>query len=124
MKLTRTEYKNSVYNILKSSDTSHPTWTSIDYFQRLSRPLTKLYLINDKQGIIFLHISNELGCYIKPEFQGKGLAGKALAELIFQNPRQYYWATVRNDNLESREFLKKIGFTPDGIVYGLDKTNE
>lgn len=120
MKLIETKYTGFVYNILKSSDVHHKEWTTIDYKNRLVRPFTKLYFINDKQGIIFLHISNEIGFYIKPVYQNKGLAKEALTEIIHQNPRNYYWSTARNDNYASKRLLEKIGFTPNGIVYSLN----
>ncbi len=83
----------------------------------------KNYLINENQGFVYVEDTNEIGYFIKDEFHGKGLATMAIKQMLELNPRKYYFAKVQSNNESSLNVIRKLGFIPKGIVYGLDSDN-
>jgi RimJ/RimL family protein N-acetyltransferase len=78
-----------------------------------SKPYSKWYIIKkDKQnvGSIYLSKQNEIGIFIKKEFQKDGLGTDSMKLLMKKNPRSRYLANVSPKNLKSQKFFKKSGF--------------
>lgn len=79
----------------------------------MSKPYSKWYIIvynNENAGSIYLTKQNEIGVFMKKEFQHKGLGKKALSLLIKNNPRSRYLANVSPLNTKSIQFFKNNGF--------------
>jgi len=78
-----------------------------------SKPYSRWYIIkkNDQKiGSIYLTKQNEIGIFIKKEFQKEGLGMKSMKLLIMKNPRSSYLANINPKNLKSAKFFKKFGF--------------
>jgi len=121
MILKETENLDLLYDIFQKSDVNHKDISKENFYLLCKRPNTKIYLINENQGYIYLHHTNEWGIYIDPKFKGHGLHNKAFLEMCKINPRKYYWGTVRNNNFPAMKALTKLGFLPKGLVFAIDK---
>ena len=77
----------------------------------------KFYLIENK-GFITITDRNEIGYGTLPQYRRKGIAKKALKELMDIEPRKYYWALIDKNNEISMKFIQSLKFVPRGIVYG------
>ena len=78
-----------------------------------SKPYFIWYIINknDKKiGTIYLSKQDEIGIFIKKEFQNEGIGIKALELLIKKNPRKKFFANVNPKNFKSVQFLENFGF--------------
>ena len=78
-----------------------------------SNPYTKWYIIiqkNRKIGSVYLTEINEIGLFLKKEFQAKGLGQSSLELLMKLNPRSRYLANVSPKNKKSADFFKKNNF--------------
>jgi RimJ/RimL family protein N-acetyltransferase len=79
----------------------------------MSKPYSRWYIIkykNKNAGSVYLTKQNEIGIFIKNEFQNKGI-GKVTLQLLFKkNPKSRYLANVSPKNLKSIEFFEKNGF--------------
>jgi len=78
-----------------------------------SKPYSRWYIIkkNDQKiGSIYLTKQNEIGIFVKKEFQKEGLGMKSMKLLIMKNPRSRYLANINPKNLKSTKFFKKFGF--------------
>jgi len=89
-------------------------------FTKFSKSKSIKYII--KKGHInigFVHIlaNNEIGYYIIPEFQGRGIGTWAVSEMIRMHPRDRYYATVNNKNIGSVKLITSLGFRPKATVY-------
>jgi ribosomal-protein-alanine N-acetyltransferase len=66
-----------------------------------------------------LHRKAELGYWILPEYQGKGLAAEAISAMIthgFENMALHrIEAEVETENAPSSRILRKMGFELEGI---------
>lgn len=100
--LTPIKYEEQKIFVQKfiDSDKTHPylNWNIIE--------------INHKPiGSLTLHrASNELGFWIIPEFQGKGIGPIAVKKFMYLCGKKYYSAFVRPDNHASISLVKKLGF--------------
>lgn len=81
----------------------------------------KRYIItsenNDKLGFVVITKSDEIGYFLSPEYEGKGIALDAVKQLMELNPRKRYFATIHNKNKRSINLIKKLGFYPKGTIY-------
>jgi len=78
-----------------------------------SKPYSRWYIIkkNDQKiGSIYLTKQNEIGIFVKKEFQKEGLGMKSMKLLMMKNPRSRYLANINPKNLKSTKFFKKFGF--------------
>lgn len=78
-----------------------------------SKPYSKWYVIyyeNERCGSTYLSKQDEIGIFIKNEFQEKGIGKKALLELMIKNPRPRYLANVSPKNKKSIKFFTNNGF--------------
>lgn len=89
----------------------------------MSKPYSKWYivLVNDiKAGTVYLTHKNEVGIFIRNEFQGKRIGHKALRLLIQKNPHRIYYANINPQNRKSIRFFKNNGFRPMQYTYELN----
>jgi RimJ/RimL family protein N-acetyltransferase len=78
-----------------------------------SKPYSSWYIIlqdNDKIGTVYLSQEDEVGIFIKKEYQKKGIGKKALKLLIKKNPRKKFYANVNPENSKSIQFFEDFGF--------------
>ena len=90
---------------------------SFDEFFKLD---FKRYMItNGKETFGFVQIvkNNEIGYFLDPKYEGKGLATEAVKKLMELVPRDRYFATVNNKNERSKKLVTKLGFSPKGTIY-------
>jgi len=108
-----------LFDMLKKRDSrvniSHrtvPTYRNHVKFV-LSKPYSKWYIIKyqtQKVGTIYLSKQDEIGLFIKNEFQRLCLEKKALQSLIKLNPRDRYLTNINPKNTKSKKFFQKNGF--------------
>lgn len=117
-KITESDYRFLYVLLLErnpKANISHkkmPTYTEHKIFV-MSKPYSRWYVIkyeNKNAGSVYLTKQNEIGIFIKKEFQNKGIGKVVLQLLIEKNPKSRYLANVSPKNLKSMEFFKKNGF--------------
>tara|TARA_B100000029_G_scaffold429534_1_gene439975 strand:- start:215 stop:652 length:438 start_codon:yes stop_codon:yes gene_type:complete len=96
-----------------------------------SSPYSKWYIINyckRKIGSIYLSKQNEIGIFLKKDFQGKHFGKLAFDLLVQKNPRKRYLANVNPKNKDSQKFFKTNSFRLIQYTYELipkvDSKNE
>jgi len=104
-----------MYSILLQSRKDIPKETFLKFARE-----RKHYVINKNQGFVFIGDNNEIGYYIDKMAQGRGLATRAVKELMKQNPRKYFFTTITNKNKASQKVVENLGFKPKGTLWGLD----
>ncbi len=108
-----------LYNLLKernpNMNISHkkmPIYSEHVKFVK-SKPYTKWNVIEygkQKIGSIYLSKNNEIGIFLKKQFQGKNVGQESLVLFMKINPRKRYLANVSPKNTASQKFFKKNGF--------------
>lgn len=108
-----------LYNLLKernpNMNISHkkmPRYSEHVKFVK-SKPYTKWNIIEygkQKIGSIYLSKNNEIGIFLKKQFQGKNVGQESLVLFMKMNPRKRYLANVSPKNIASQKFFKKNGF--------------
>ena len=121
-----------LYNHLKERDSraniSHkrmPTYTEHVKFVT-SKPYSKWYIVmygSKKIGSIYLTKMNEIGIFIKKNFQDGGVGQRTLELLMKKNPRTRFLANVSPKNKKSTEFFKRNGFKLIQHTYELEPKN-
>ena len=119
-----------LYNLLKERDPvaniSHlkmPSYHEHVKFVK-SKPYSKWYVIyhnSRKIGSVYLSKQDEIGIFLKKNFQSKGVGKEAIEILIEKNPRSIYLANVSPKNTSSKKFFKKQGFRLIQYTYELKK---
>jgi len=118
-----------LFNLLKERDPntniSHkkmPTFTEHKQFVK-SKPYSYWYIIKlsrKKIGTIYLSKNNEIGIFIKKEYQNKGIASEALKLLINSHSKKRFLANVSPKNKFSAKFFKNNNFKLIQHTYELD----
>lgn len=108
-----------LYNLLKernpNANISHkkiPMYSEHVKFIK-SKPYTKWNIIEygkQKAGSIYLSKNDEIGIFLKKQFQGKNVAQESLKLFMKMNPRKRYLANISPKNIGSQKFFKKSGF--------------
>ena len=121
-----------LYNLLKertpNANISHkkmPTYSEHVKFVK-SKPYTKWNVIEygkQKVGSIYLSKNDEIGIFLKKQFQGKNVAQESLELFIKLNPRKRYLANINPKNVISQKFFKKNGFKLIQYTYEFEKIN-
>ena len=85
----------------------------------------KIIEINDKKaGSLTLHKkNNEIGYWLFPEFQNKGIGTNAIKEFIEINKKPYYTIRTHIDNKRSQHISEKLGFSLTHYEYRLKFEN-
>lgn len=104
----------------KNANISHKKMPSLaeHYMFILSHPYKKWSIICidfpgvglKKVGAIYLTNLNEIGIAIKKEFQGMGIAKKAITQYMKQNGPGIYHANISPKNEKSINLFKGLGF--------------
>jgi len=107
------------YELLKERDNtiniSHKKMPSREKSDKFNASKPYVYdfmiLVNDKEvGRVYVTKGNEVGIYIKKEFQHKHYGRKAIS-LLFNKVRfKKYYANIAPLNIRSQKFFKKLGF--------------
>ncbi len=126
-----------LYELLKERDPtvniSHKQLPDYEQHKKFikSSPYSKWYIIyydQTKIGSIYLSKQNEIGIFLKKDFQRKDLRQTALDLLIHKNPRKKYLANINPKNKDSHRFFKTNGFRLIQYTYELipkvDSKNE
>ena len=81
----------------------------------------KRYIITNENsedlGFVVITKGDEVGYFLKPECQKKGIAAEAVRMTMKLNPRKRYFATIHNENKRSINLAEKLGFKAKGIIY-------
>jgi len=99
--------------------------TFYEFEERFCHAGNKIYFViinNAKIGFVMISSRNELGYFILPKFQNKGIGNQAIKQLMMKEKREYYWALVDFDNKESKKFAQSIGMVPSSLVYSVDSS--
>jgi len=78
------------------------------------------YIIQNEVGMIFLTCLNEIGIFLMPEYQGRGIAWKAIESLMALHPKPCYLANIAPTNHKSIKFFQKHGFKNIQNTYKLE----
>ena len=117
-----------LYELLKNRDPitniSHKNMPSHSTHLKFikSNPYSKWYIIQigrKKIGSIYLSKDNEIGIFLKNDFQSKGVGRIALKQMMSQNPRQRYLANISPKNKKSIQFFKQNKFKLIQYTYEL-----
>lgn len=118
-----------LYELLRERDPkaniSHkkmPTFQEHGEFVK-SKPYKKWYVIkfeNQKIGSVYLTEQNEIGIFIKKEYQGNNFGNQILKLLINKNPEKRFLANVNPKNKKSINFFKKNNFKLIQHTYELE----
>jgi RimJ/RimL family protein N-acetyltransferase len=121
-----------LYNLLKERNSnmniSHkkmPTYSEHMKFIK-SKPYTKWNVVEygkQKVGSIYLSKNNEIGIFLKKQFQGKNIGQESLELFMKMNPRKRYLANVSPKNIVSQKFFKKNGFKLIQHTYEFEDIN-
>lgn len=121
-----------LYNLLKernpNMNISHkkmPTYSEHVKFVK-SKPYTKWDVIEygkQKIGSIYLSKNDEIGIFLKKQFQGKNVGQESLELFMKMNPRKRYLANVNPKNTISQKFFKKNGFKLIQHTYEFEEIN-
>lgn len=72
---------------------------------------------DEKIGYVHMIKNNEIGYFLSPEYQGKGIGPQAVKKMMDLHPRQTYFATIHNKNYPSINLVTKLGFKPKGTIF-------
>jgi GNAT superfamily N-acetyltransferase len=126
IRLVRATKKDTrfVYEVVKDWLNRHAdhsvTVLKMPSFAKFSKSKSTRYIIKKgKTSIGFVHIlaNNEIGYYMIPEFQGKGIGTWAVFKMMKMQPRDRYFATVNNKNIGSVKLITSLGFRPKATIY-------
>jgi len=129
LKLISEKDHKFLYELLKerepSMNISHkkmPTFNEHVNFV-LSKPYSKWYIILQgikKIGTIYLSKQNEIGLFLKKEFNIANIKKVVLKLMIEKNPKKRYLANVNPKNKELIKFFKKNNFKLLQYTYELE----
>ena len=91
-----------------------------DFVKRnFSKKSINYTIINERdEKIGYIHMNqNEIGYFLAPEYRGKGIGSQAVKKMMELNPRKTYFATINNNNIQSINLVKKLGFKPKGTIF-------
>ena len=93
----------------------------------LSKPYSKWYIILQgikKIGTIYLSKQNEIGLFLKKEFNIANIKKVVLKLMIEKNPKKRYLANVNPKNKELIKFFKKNNFKLLQYTYELEMMDQ
>ena len=71
-------------------------------------------------GNVYLTSQNEIGIFIKKEYQGVGYSKKAIAILMEKHPKKSYIANINPRNIKSISLFTSLNFTFVSETYKLE----
>jgi len=133
-----------LYNMLKERDETmtifHKTMPTFEEHVKfvMSKPYDAWYIIlvdSRKIGHIYInnfqdkHLKNQVGWWIKKEYQGVGFVIPAFTKLKQMHERSKYVATINPKNKPAIYLIEKLGFKltityPNYLLYELDNQSD
>ncbi len=119
-----------LYDLLKERDPraniSHKKMPSFEQHLKfvMSKPYSKWYVIEafkNNVGSIYLTKDNEIGLFIKEDFDAKGIASKAIKLLIEKHPHSRYLVNISPKNKKLIQFYKNQKFNLIQHTYELEQ---
>lgn len=98
--------------VARISHKTMPTYEEHEAFVA-SRPYAYWYLIHDGAqvvGAVYLTYENEIGVHIFEEYQRRGHARRAIAEIMKRHPREQFYANIAPHNETSKQLFVSAGF--------------
>ena len=92
----------------------------------MSKPYSVWYIVyhkKEKIGSFYLTKQNEIGIFIKTEFQKMGLSQKTMLLIIKKHPKKRFLANVNPKNKKSIKFLTSFGYKLIQQTYELNIKN-
>lgn len=94
---------------------SHREMPSFEQHQDFvdSHPYKAWYLIcadGDPIGATYLTKQNEIGIFIKKDYQGNGYGGHAIRQVMKMHPAEQFYANIAPGNTRSIAMFDKLGF--------------
>lgn len=127
--ITKNDFR-FLYELLSERDPvaniSHKKMPTYDEHVRFvtSKPYLRWYVVyynGKKSGSVYLTRQNEIGIFVKKEWQGKGIGSQILELIIEKNGPGRYLANISPKNKKSIEFFKNNGFNLIQYTYELIK---
>lgn len=122
-----------LYEMLKERppeiNISHNEMPTIDDHVKFvqSNPYKKWYIIEDdhiKMGHCNIGrnimLDNEIGYWLRPKYQRKGIGTMAVKDMMYLNPRKRYLANIAPKNTKSQQFIESLGFKKCQCTYELN----
>ena len=132
LKIVKKQDCQFLYKLLKErgpvASISHkkmPTYSQHVKFV-MSKPYSVWYIVyhkKEKVGSFYISKQNEIGLFIKTEFQKMGLSKKIMQLIIKKHPKKRFLANVNPKNKNSIKFLKNNGFNLIQQTYELNMKN-
>ncbi len=127
--ITQSDFR-FLYNLLKERNLnvniSHkkmPTYSEHIRFVK-SKPYAKWSIIEyggKKAGSIYLSKNDEIGVFLKKQFQGINIGQESLESFMKMTPRKRYLANVSPKNISSQKFFTKNGFKLIQYTYEFER---
>ena len=116
------EDKKFIYNLIEqflktNLSITFLTMPSFDDFFKIKIKRRMVTYEEKTVGFVQMLENGEVGYFIDPSYQGKGIATKAVELLMDENPRERYFASINNDNIASIDLVKRLGFHPKATVF-------
>lgn len=121
-----------LYNLLKErnpiSNISHKKMPSFQSHIKFvsSKPYKKWYVIkmsNNSIGSIYLSYQNEIGFFLKKEYDDVTIANSVIKLLMKKNPLNEYFVNISPKNIKLIKFYKNLGFSLLQKTFKLEKNS-
>ena len=119
-----------LYNLLKErnpiSNISHKKMPSFQSHIKFvsSKPYKKWYVIkmsNNSIGSIYLSYQNEIGLFLKKEYDDVKIANSVIKLFMKKNPLNQYFVNISPRNTKLIKFYKNLGFSLLQKTFKLEK---
>jgi len=121
-----------LYDLLKQRkpevNISHKKMPTMKQHEKFvsSKPYKKWYVIkflNESIGSIYLSNQNEIGFFLKKEYEKNVIRNYVLDLFIKKNPQSEYFVNINPKNKKLSKFFQNNGFTLLQKTYKLKNTN-
>lgn len=131
-KITELDYRFLYELLTERSTNENISHKSIPNFKQHvkfveSKPYTNWYVIyqnGQKCGSIYLSRQNEIGIWLKKEFDSRQAKKDAIKLIINKNPRSRYLININPKNTKMKNFLQKNKFKLIQHTYELNSTKK
>ena len=121
-----------LYNLLKErnpiSNISHKKMPSFRNHIKFvsSKPYKKWYVIkmsNNSIGSIYLSYQNEIGFFLKKEYDDVTISNSVIKSFMKKNPLNEYFVNISPKNTKLIKFYKNLGFSLLQKTFKLEKNS-
>ena len=111
------------------SNISHKTMPSFKTHQKFvsSKPYKKWYIVKLSQesiGSLYLSYQNEIGLFLKKQYNNVEIANFILELFIKKNPQPEYFVNINPKNKKLINFYKNFGFSLLQKTFKLEKSSK